>query len=547
MHRLKQVIAIALGALMLMGALSGCAEQETPEEERFVLRAGVCPALSSLDPAMNTDPRAESVFCALYENLMRMDEDENGRVAAVPGVAKEYQEIRNHDGTVDYIFTLRSSARWSDGTRVRSRDFVYAWRRLVDPETDSPNHALLSMVEGYEAVRETGDAVRLKVSSEGDSTFRVTLSAPCAYFLSEVCTAVATMPLRRDAVQKDERWMTSSNVPSNGRYQAEIWARGQYLQLRRNASYYERSTTGPEQLRFLFPSDEKAAWRLYERGDVDYIVSPPQDMEATGRLPLRSTVCVFYNHVSEVFSNAYVRAAFDLVIDRAGIAAAEGARSAPASGLVPPGIMDGAEDASDDFRGTGGELCPVDEEGYAARVLDAGTRLRNGGYWGGVGFPQIVCLYEEDDDGTRAVAAAVTALWREKLNVDVTAEGVPREEMDQRMAEGDFDRAVGTLRAEHGDAAEYLAPFAGTDGNNALHYVSKPFDLLIGVAETSGDPSARAAFLHDAEALLLGETALSPVCFGAETYLLRDGLTGVRFDLRGNVYFNTVSRTGPAE
>ena len=547
MHRLKQITAIVLGALMLMGALSGCAEQETPEEERFVLRASVCPALSSLDPAMNTDTRAESVFCALYENLLRMDEDENGQVAVVPGIAKEYQEIRNHDGTVDYVFTLRSSARWSDGTRVRSRDFVYAWRRLVDPETDSPNHALLSMVEGYETARETGDTMQLKVKAEGDSTFRVTLSAPCAYFLSEVCTAVATMPLRSDVIQKDERWMISSNIPGNGPYQAEIWARGQYLQLRRNASYYGRSATGPDTLRFLFPSDEDAARRLYERGEVDYLAAPPRDMEATGCLPLRSTVCVFYNHVSEVFSSAYVRAAFDLAIDRAGIAAAGGSQSAPASGLVPPGIADGAEDASDDFRGTGGELCPVDEEGYAARSLDAGTRLRNGGYWGGVGFPQIVCLYEEDDEETRVVAAAVTALWQEKLNVDVTAEGVSREELEQRMAEGDYDLAVGTLRAEHGDAAEYLAPFAGTDGNNALHYVSKPFDLLIGVAESSGDPSARAAFLHDAEALLLGGTALSPVCFGSETYLLRDGLTGIRFDVRGNVYFNAVGRAEPAE
>lgn len=536
-----------LGALMLMGALSGCAEEETPEEERFVLRASVCSALSSLDPAMNTDPRAESVFCALYENLMRMEEDEDGKATIVPGTAKEYQEIRNYDGTVDYVFTLRSSARWSDGTRVRSRDFVYAWRRLVDPVTDSPNHAMLSMVEGYGAARETGDTTQLKVRSEGDSTFRVTLSAPCAYFLGEVCTAVATMPLRSDTIQKDARWMTSANIPSNGAYQTGIWVKGEYLQLQRNASYYERSTTGPDTLRFLFPADAEAARRLYERGDVDYIASPPQDMEATGSVPLRSTVCVFYNHVSEVFSNAYVRAAFDLAIDRAGIAAAEGARSAPAGGLVPPGIADGAEDAADDFRGAGGELCPTDKEGYEMRALDAGTLLRGGGYWGGVGFPEIVCLYEAGNAGTRAVATAVTALWKEKLNVAVTAEGLPREEMEQRMAEGDYDLAVGTLRAEHGDAAEYLAPFAGADGNNALHYVSKPFDLLIGVAETSGDPSARAAFLHDAEALLLSDVALSPVCFGAETYLLRDGLTGVRSDPRGNVYFNTVSRTETAE
>lgn len=548
MHCWKKHIAILLGALMLMSALSGCAQREVPESQQFLLRASVCGTIDSLDPAMNTDPAAESVFCALYENLMRMDEDENGRVSAVPGIAKEYQEIQNHDGTVDYVFTLRSSARWSDGTRVKSRDFVYAWRRLVDPATASPNHGLLAMVAGYEDVRETGDPVQLKVKTEGDSTFRVTLNGPCAYFLSEVCTAVATMPLRRDAIQKDENWMTASNVPSNGPYQIGVWAKNDYLQLRRNMSYYERRATGPDLLRFVFAANGSEGWRLYEEGRVDYVTSPPPMVEASGSLPLRSTVCVFYNHVNEVFSNAHVRKAFDLTLDRAAAASAAGPAAEPASGLVPPGIADGSDtDGTKDFRTAGGELCPVDAEGYPMRCLDAETEMRNGGYWGGTGFPQIKCLYLVGDDGMRAAAAAMAALWHEKLNVVITTEGLPRGELERRLAEGDYDLAVVSLGAEYGDAMDYLAPFAGTDGNNALHYVSKPFDLLIGVADGSQDPSARAAFLHDAEALLLDDTALSPVCFGTETYLLREGLSGVRFDLRGNVYFTAVTRTAAPE
>lgn len=542
MQRLKKITAVILGALMLMSALSGCAEREIPEEQKFVLRASVCGAIDSLDPAMNTDERAESVYRALYENLLRMETDENGVVSAAPGIAKEYREVENYDGTVDYIFTLRSSARWSDGTRVKSRDFVYAWRRLVDPATESPNHALLSMVDGYDAVRETGDASKLNVRTDGDSTFCVTLSAPCSYFLGEVCTAVASMPLRRDVIQKDENWMTSANFPSDGPYQIGVWAKNEYVQLRRNASYYEQRASGPDVLRFLFAATGDAAWRLYEEGRVDYIASPPQEVEATGLLPLRSTVCVLYNHASEAFSNAHVRKAFDLTLDRAGIAGAN-EEASPASALVPPGIADGA---AGDFRTVGGELCPTDAEGYAMRCLDAETEMRNGGFWGGVGFPRISCLYIAGDEETRAVAAAATAVWHEKLNIPVTTEGVSEEELERRMTEGDYDLVVRTLRSTCGDALEYLAPFAGSDGDNLLHYTSRPFELLIGVAESSRDGAARAAFLHDAESLLLGDVALSPVCFGAETYLLREGLDGVRFDLRGNAYFNSVTRSESA-
>ena len=92
-----------------------------------------------------------------------------------------------------------------------------------------------------------------------------------------------------------------------------------------------------------------------------------------------------------------------------------------------------------------------------------------------------------------------------------------------------------------GDAMTCLAPFAGADADNVLHYASKPYDLLIGVAETAGDPAAESAFLHDAELLLLGDTALSPLCFGGTACLLREGLSGLRFNARGNVYFDAVT------
>ena len=84
------------------------------------------------------------------------------------------------DGTVTYTFTLRASARWSDGQKVTADDFVYAWQRLADPATASPNHALMSVVAGYDEVCESGDKTKLQVSAKDDTTFVVTLSAPCA-------------------------------------------------------------------------------------------------------------------------------------------------------------------------------------------------------------------------------------------------------------------------------------------------------------------------------------------------------------------------------
>lgn len=548
MEQFKKLICILLCALMCMSALSGCAEKEVPEDERFVLRAGVCGPVETLDPALNTDARAESVLCALYENLMRTEDDGEGRVSAVPGIAKEYKETANFDGTVEYAFTLRSSARWSDGSRVRARDFAYAWRRLADPATNSPHHAMLSMVQGYDIVRETGDITQLGVKADGDSVFRVTLAAPCPYFLRETCTAAATMPLRSEQCRENPDWAQSTSLLCNGPYQVGVWAKEEYLQLRRNPSYYGGSSTGPDTLRFVFTSDAAAAWQMYEDGKLDYVSAPPERGAQTEYLPLRATTCVFYNHLNEAFGNMHVRRAFDLTVDRSAAAAAAGAGMAPATGLVPPGVADASADGNgDDFRTVGGALCAVDAEGYSMRCLEAETELRSGGYWGGVGFPETRCICVEGEAEAIAAALAVSGMWSAQLKLNVSVECVPQEEFDRRIAEGEYEIAVTTLRAVSGDAMDLLAPFAAEGAGNLLHYASTPYDLLLGVAGTSRDVAARTAFLHDAEALLLDDAALTPLYFGASAYQLREGLTGVRHDLRGNVLFNAVTRVEAGE
>ena len=127
---------------------------------------------------------------------MKLSRGENGSIQAAPAVAKSYAVEDNLDGTETYTFTLRQNARWSDGKTVTAHDFVYAWQRLADPATGSPHAALLDMVAGYSQAREKQDGSLLQVSAPDDFTFVVQLSYKCAYFLTDVCAASATMPHR---------------------------------------------------------------------------------------------------------------------------------------------------------------------------------------------------------------------------------------------------------------------------------------------------------------------------------------------------------------
>ncbi len=450
---------------------------------------------------MNTDTDADSVFYALYENLMRESDDGSGEVTLTNGMAKEYTEETNYDGSVTYRFTLRSTARWSDGEKVTADDFVYAWQRLADPATDSPNHALMSVVAGYDEVRETGDKTKLQVSAKDESTFVVTLSVPCAYFIEGICTAVATMPLRRDLTENGGGFDTPDLV-SNGTYHVSAWTKSSELTAARSDEYYEARLVGPDELHFIFTAGADEAWQLYEAGDIDYIAHLPNSViaelsqdESWKPTAVYATASVLYNNESDTFSNEHIRKAFDLAIDRA---------AATAAG--------------------------------SARATQAQEELTYAGYYSTSMFPPVELLYVTGTEND-AVASALQNMWSTTLGVNVMLRGVTQAEYNTRMEAGNYELALQKVTALYDDAMGFLDRWCSEDEQNLISYENGTYDVLMGVARASENPVARTAFLHDAETMLLGETALSPVYFDGTAHMLRDTLRGVYTDGFGNSYF----------
>ena len=542
MNKMKRILCALLCALMLPAMLAGCGKKKGSDEP-FVFSASICSAIDSLDPAMNTDTNANSVFYALYENLMRMNDGGSGEAVLDNGMAKEYTEEPNFDGTVTYTFTLRASARWSDGQKVTADDFVYAWQRLADPATASPNHALMSMVAGYDEVRESGDKTKLQVSAKDDSTLVVTLRAPCAYFIEGICTAVATMPLRRDLAESTT--FDKAPLVSNGAYCAEKWSRGGELTAARNAEYYEARIVGPDTLRFVFADSSREAWELYESGEIDYVDHLPDEVIAEfskqdgwAAREVLATVCLLYNNETDLFSNEHIRMAFDLAVDRAAVTKAAGAENRAATGLVPYGIPDAGE-TEDDFRTTGGALCAIDEESLNERQGKAREELSFAGYYSNAMFPPVELLYVSGTEND-AVAALLQQTWSSVLGVNVMLRGVTQAEYESRMEEGNYELALQKVTALYDDAMSFLDRWCSENEQNLIGYENGTYDVLLGVARASENPVARTAFLHDAETMLLGDTALSPLYFDGTASLLREGFRGVYNDGLGNSYFTAV-------
>ena len=195
----KRLTALCLSALVCVTPLTACGRKESTDG-RASLSVCVGETPATYDPIYAQRIGDQTILNHLYENLMRLETGENSQTIAVPGAAKSVDMKENSDGTVTYTFRLRGG-KWSDGVEVKASDFVYAWQRLADPATGSVYAPLLSIVSGYAEAQASGDMSLLAVSAKSSTTLVVTLTGHYYWFLREVCTSIATMPLRQDLLQ----------------------------------------------------------------------------------------------------------------------------------------------------------------------------------------------------------------------------------------------------------------------------------------------------------------------------------------------------------
>ncbi|MGB8712301.1 MAG: ABC transporter substrate-binding protein, partial [Onishia taeanensis] len=113
---------ITIGTLLLATGLAASPLQAD------TLRLAIMGEPASLDPHKISGTWENDVVGDLFEGLVTEAADGE----RIPGVATSWDVAE--DGKT-YTFKLREDAKWSDGTQVTAEDFVFAFRRILDPAT----------------------------------------------------------------------------------------------------------------------------------------------------------------------------------------------------------------------------------------------------------------------------------------------------------------------------------------------------------------------------------------------------------------------------
>ena len=556
--------ALLLAAALSFFALTGCGEK-TAQETILIperLSAALVGDRISLDPAYATETQDLTVLSNLYENLLKISTDEAGNITAVPAIAKSYEVEKNIDGSATYTFRLRS-AKWSDGTHVTAGDFVYAWQRLADPATASPNAGLLTIVKGYDTVRSTGDVSALQISAKNSSTLVVTITGTCEWFLTDVCTSPATVPLRRDVVES----LTAAQTPPAAEDSTPVtpaidaWAsdptrlvtNGPYcvskydadsMTLVQNERYAYNDDT-PKTIRILYVDTPEAGWNLYQAGSVDFLAElPDRQLQLLAENPQWAPIAnpttgvLLFNTNNDWLCDPLVRQALQTVIDRTAISTTLGVSYIPASGLVSPSVPDPDLNAIN-FRVHGGDLVNCLSSELSQNHIEAMQLLAEAGFDETAPFPATEILFL-DLPHYLEIARQLADCWKAAYNMDVTLTAVDSTTLENALRSGSYTMALTELTSPINDAQGFLQYWASNHADNVVRYRNTAFDTLLAVVRSASDDNARRGCLHDAESLLLEDSPLTPLYFTGSAYALRDDLIGLLRDPKGTFRFDQI-------
>jgi oligopeptide transport system substrate-binding protein len=170
--------------------------------------------IPTLNPHNCSDISSNRVMLDIYEGLVDYDQDLN----IVSTGCKSY-EIQNENKT--FIFHLRENAKWSNGDAITADDYVYSYRRAVDPNTLAQVYIeqMYDIVNAKEIINGNINKEELGVYADDKYTLRIELENPNSEFIYYL-TLPIFLPVYRPNIEKYgiSTFAKVDNIVCNGPY-----------------------------------------------------------------------------------------------------------------------------------------------------------------------------------------------------------------------------------------------------------------------------------------------------------------------------------------
>jgi len=454
----------------------------------------------SLDPSISATDGSIAILSDVFEGLTALD----GRDQVVPGMAESWRRA----DALTWVFKLRPNALWSDGKAVTAGDFVYSWRRFLDPKTAAFLASSIGVVvsNGADILAGRKPPTALGVRAIDSATLEVTTAVPTP-FLPQLLAAPQFAPLPRatiEALGKD--WTKPGNMVSNGPYLLRDWQVNSKVVLVKNPRYWDASSVTLTRVTYLPVEDATADLKLYQSGENDMTQTLPpgsfQALKAQYPKEIHNSIVFglrYYalNNNDPLLKDVRVRKALSMVIDRDVLATkvtADG--QVPAYGLMVKGVV-------------GADVVGYDWAAWtmARRVTEARKLLAEAGVKPGT---HLKFTYNTSEYHKK-VALFTASEWKTKLGLETDMDSLEFKVLVRKRQDAQYQIARdGWIPFTPDPTGMYTLVRCASEANDSK-YCNRRADELVHEGEMATDPARRQALMTEAARLAMEDYPLIPL------------------------------------
>lgn len=530
---LKKITAAGLLTASAL-VLAACGQQKSSQSQtKQVLNWTESAQISTQDPSLTTDSTSFQALLNTQEGLYRLDKKQKPQLALA-------KSAKVTDGGKTYTFVLRN-AKWSNGRAITANDFVYSYRRTLNPKTKSSMAFYLYQIVNAEAINAGKKPVSsLGVKALSKNKLQIKLVRPVSYFKLLLAFPLF-FPENQQFIEKvGSKYGTAAKYTiSSGPFKLTKWTgSNKQFTLVKNQNYWDKKNVKLDKVNETISETSSTAYNLYQAGKLDETYLTGEQVKANKG---KST---FYDRPAsaiqrlelnrnkvKAFNNFNIRRALSLAIDRESLAKVLSDGSVVAKGFVPSGMGNNP---------TTGEAFYKEayvKEAVSYNLKEAKKYLAKG--YKELGIKSLnLNLTVSDTDSAKRVGEFLQSKLGELPGVKITVTTLPYTTLISRQSAGNYQLTIKNWQAILGDPINFLDVFEKDSSYNTSGFASSKYDQLLNEAENAygNKPVQRWKRLVAAEKLLMNEQGTIPLIQTAKPQLVQSYVKNVSYNPLGIPY-----------
>ena len=535
--KLKKLFVANVLALFSTVILVGCGSTSSQKSApKGTVRISSKDIISTMDPSLNTDVIGAQNLNNTMEGLYRF-KGKNIKPALATNLAKP-----TNNG-LTYTFKLRPNAKWSNGDPITASDFVYSWRRTVDPKTKSTYSYIFEGIANAKDISAGKKPVNsLGIKALNKHTLQVDLEKPVPYF-NTLLTSPTFFPQNKKVITKwGKKYGTNSQtLVSNGPFKLVKWNSpdNSWTEVK-NDKYWDAKDVKVQKLQYKVVKDASTALNLYQSNKLDRVLltgDSAKQMKNAKDYKIQKESTTFYvaPNIKKValFNNTKIRQALSMSVNRQQLTKKVLGDGKVASLSTFPAKMTFNPETKVDFAKET-QASAVATNSYnptkAKQLWQEGLSETNN-----KGKKFSFTLLGDDSDVAKKQAEFLQNQFEKLPGLKINVTNVPFKSRLARAKSGDFDLLVTGWSADFPDPITFLTLFNTDSSNNDGKWSNTEYDNLVNKSlnEDANNPMARWQDMKAAQNLSNREVPAIPLYQNGEAWLTKSRVKNLDYGPTG--------------